>query len=181
MNKKIFLKISDAITLYIDCVFNQFDGIPILFTCSDEHKRLYLCLCTEFRNGEYWTISKINSDILQDLFYRRIDVRSAMLFCKEVVLAKRNSKDNVSINFATIPELKDVDLPQESVTLECDDNASAGEYVNRIVADEFSSLVSSSKVSCTEQQINLPYINTNDKKMQYINQVFIYDGTFQVA
>lgn len=181
MDKQIFLRISDSTTLYIDYIFNQFDGIPILFTCLDDNERLYLCLCTEFRDGEYWTISKVNTDVLQDLFYSKIDVRSALLSCKKVALAKRNSENNLSVHFANNYELKDVDLPQKCVTLECDDRASAEEYLNRIVANEFFSLVSSPKVSCTEQQISLPYLNMNNKNLQCINQVFIYDNTSQVA
>ena len=42
--------------LYLEYVFYEFENEPILFLCSDEEKKLYICLCSDIRYGQKWIV-----------------------------------------------------------------------------------------------------------------------------
>lgn len=90
--------------LYLDQVLYKFEAEPILFTCLDSNKRLYLCLCSELRYKQKWSIVGCSPETLEALIDRRIDIASAFMSAAEVI--------------AVGGEFDNLDLPERGVFLQ---------------------------------------------------------------
>ncbi len=64
MNELFFENVSGVGNLYLDYVFDEFNGEPILFMCKNSVGGLYLCLCSEIRYEQRWVIIKCSTSLL---------------------------------------------------------------------------------------------------------------------
>lgn len=62
--------------LYLDKVFNDFEGENIIFTCRDEKGCIFLAVCYEFRFKLEWILCKIDEISLIDLIRKKIDLHT---------------------------------------------------------------------------------------------------------
>ena len=83
--EECFSNIPGIGNLYLDRILYEFESEPILFTCLDSNKRLYLCLCSEIRYNQKWIIVECSPETLEVLIDRRIDIASAFLKVAEVI------------------------------------------------------------------------------------------------
>ena len=54
MKELYFENLQDIGNLYLDKVFNSFEGEDIIFVCTDENGSYYFCVCYEFRYQLCW-------------------------------------------------------------------------------------------------------------------------------
>lgn len=120
MNEAYFSNIANIGNLYLDYVIYEFELEPILFTCVDANKNLYLCLCSDIRYGQKWFITKCNISILEALFLNRIDIASAFCMFTDLTVVEMDIngiEKNYKINCKEIDRL---DLPKEGTCVKGD-------------------------------------------------------------
>lgn len=120
MNEAYFTNIANIGNLYLDYVIYEFELEPILFTCVDANKNLYLCLCSDIRYGQKWIITKCNISILEALFFNRIDIASAFCMFTDLTVVEMDIngiEKNYKINCKEIDRL---DLPKEGTCVKGD-------------------------------------------------------------
>ena len=76
MNEIYFKNVLDIGNLYLEKVFNEFEGEYITFVCKDINDTKYFCICYEFRYALKWIICKIAPKILGKLLINKIDIKS---------------------------------------------------------------------------------------------------------
>lgn len=77
MNNLYFENVVHVGNLYLEHIFYAFESEPILFVCSDDARKLYLCLCAEIRYGQRWIAVESNLNLLKKLTNEKIDIASA--------------------------------------------------------------------------------------------------------
>ena len=104
-NEAIIHAANGGKNFYLLSTITEFEGIPILFTASDDYNDLYLCDCVEFRDKQVWLISKITLNVLMQLIAQKITVLSAFKQNKEPkIIATFNydtgefTQENVELN-----------------------------------------------------------------------------------
>ena len=83
MSDIYFDKVIQIGRLYLDYIFYEFESEPILFSCVDDEKKLYLCLCSEIRYGQKWVITECELSTLKALIDEKMDIASAFLLTNE--------------------------------------------------------------------------------------------------
>lgn len=120
MERKPYFKgIPQQGDLYLEKIYLDFEGEPVLFLCSDGSLGLYLCLLTEIRKRFRWIISKTSKGILDDLVNYRIPVYDAFKGVPNAVnyIIDMNLNLDVSIRKVSFEEIDDNDLPVKGVLL----------------------------------------------------------------
>ena len=94
---KKFITIDILGTLVIDKVLIE-SYCPILFTCINEKKELFLCTCCQDNSdGKKWLITKTTPDIIIDILKDRITLRRAFLVYKDVQFTVFLNSEGLSI------------------------------------------------------------------------------------
>lgn len=62
-------------TLSMEHIFYVLGFDPILFVCTDNEKRRYLCSCCKL--GEEWVVSQVPNNALMALMENRLTIRAA--------------------------------------------------------------------------------------------------------
>lgn len=99
--------------LYLDLIFYEFESEPILFSCVDEEKNLYLCLCCEIRYGQRWIITKYDTGILKALIGEKIDIATAFLMMPDVIVVDRNQQGNETSRIVKYDDIDELELPEK--------------------------------------------------------------------
>ena len=86
MSDIYFDKVIQIGRLYLDYIFYEFESEPILFSCVDDEKKLYLCLCSEIRYGQKWVITECELSTLKALIDEKMDIASAFLLKNEIII-----------------------------------------------------------------------------------------------
>ena len=74
MNRLYFDNVIQIGKLYLEHIFYEFESEPVLFTCSDEQKNLYFCLCSDIRYGQRWIIMPCSLMQLEALIEEKADI-----------------------------------------------------------------------------------------------------------
>lgn len=120
MNELYFENCADVGNLYLDYVFYEFEQEPILFTCVDENKNLYFCLCVDIRYEQIWIVSKTSVSILKELIDERIDIASAFLTQEKFIKVNMDLAGNEKSQIVSKENISDLDLPKPGTFIHCD-------------------------------------------------------------
>lgn len=130
-NNLYFENIKGIGELFLEHIFYEFEMEPILFTCVDKAKRLFLCLCSEIRGKQKWIISECSVDTLQDIINQNIDIASAFCRTSKMIIVEMDiegKENNYIINTECVDEL---DLPESGTFLKCDKEAAENYLWNK--------------------------------------------------
>lgn len=116
--------------LYLDYIFYEFENEPILFLCSDEVKKLYLCVCSDIRYGQKWIVVHCDMNTIKSLIKEEIDIVSAFLASKKAIVINMDLQGNESSIEIDIDKIDRLDLPKEGTFIRCD-KAKAQDYLEK--------------------------------------------------
>lgn len=137
---------SNGKELYFMFSLLEYDGVPIIFVCSDSDEKWYLCDCVEFRDYQRWTISKTTATTLADILNQKVSVYDALSFAEECrVVDLDYETDEYSQKTVPFSCLRHEDLPQRGAMLRYYD-AKADDYVamlNALTSKKEADLVAS--------------------------------------
>lgn len=119
MNNLYFDDVIQLGKLYLEYVFYEFENEPILFSCVDKDKNLFLCLCSEIRHGQKWIITKCSINTLKALIDERIDIASAFLINSNVFAIHMDLQGVESSYIIQKEQIDRLDLPKEGTFIRC--------------------------------------------------------------
>ena len=128
MNEIYFDKVVQIGRLYLDYIFFEFESEPILFSCVDDEKKLYLCLCSEIRYGQKWIVTECELSTLKALINEKIDIASAFLLKNKVIIIDMNLQGGESSYIIASDEVDRLDLPKEGTYIK-DNKEDAKNYL----------------------------------------------------
>lgn len=128
MNNLYFENVAQAGKLYIDYIFYEFESEPILFTCIDEEKKTYFCLCVDVRFGQRWLITKCSLLALKELIEEEFDIASLFLASPNVIAVEMDLQGHERSYVIERDKIDRLDLPKEGTYIRCD-KESARNYV----------------------------------------------------
>lgn len=119
MKAKAFIPaFSDGEELYFMFSLLEYDGIPVIFVCSDCDDNWYLCDCVEFRDYQRWTISRTSAAILSDILNQTVSVYDALSAAGECRVVELNYEtDEYSQKMVPFFCLGEEELPQKGSML----------------------------------------------------------------
>lgn len=120
MNNIYFDNVIQIGRLYLEHIFYEFESEPILFTCVDEEKNIYLCLCSDIRYGQRWIVTKCSIITLKALIEEEIDIASAFLTSSNIIAITMDIRGNESSCVIENEKIDRLDLPKEGTYLRCD-------------------------------------------------------------
>jgi hypothetical protein len=120
MNNVYFDNVIQIGKLYLDHIFYEFESEPILFTCVDEEKNTYLCLCSDIRYGQRWIVSKCSMITLKFLIEEKIDIASAFLANSNIITIDMDMQGNERSCIIEKEKIDRLDLPKEGTYLRYD-------------------------------------------------------------
>ena len=85
MNDVFFRNITNIGDLCLDHIFFEFESEPILFTCTDNANKIYLCVCSEMRYFQKWVLSECSLLNLAAMIDERIDITTTFLKANELI------------------------------------------------------------------------------------------------
>ena len=179
MNNVYFENVIQVGKLYLEHVFYEFESEPILFSCVDEEKNLYLCLCSEIRYGQRWIIAKCSTDTLEAVVDGQIDIASAFLRTPNVIAIDMDMQGQEESCIIETDQIVRLDLPKEGTYLRCD-REKAKEYLGKKESKRFvrdlkpmmdagQTMFYSSVVNKVEMRIGTN--NYSIKKAEYMNSL----------
>ena len=116
MGRYIFFdKVIQIGRLYLDYIFYEFESEPILFSCVNDEKKLYLCLCSEIRYGQKWVITECELSTLKALIDEKMDIASAFLLKNEIIIIDMDLQGKESSYVIRSEEIDRLDLPKEGM------------------------------------------------------------------
>lgn len=128
MSDIYFDKVIQIGRLYLDYIFYEFESEPILFSCVDDEKKLYLCLCSEIRYGQKWVITECELSTLKALIDEKMDIASAFLLKNEIIIIDMDLQGKESSYVIRSEEIDRLDLPKEGMYIK-DNKESARNYL----------------------------------------------------
>lgn len=129
MGRYIFFdKVIQIGRLYLDYIFYEFESEPILFSCVDDEKKLYLCLCSEIRYGQKWIITECELSTLKALIDEKMDIASAFLLKNEIIIIDMDLQGKESSYVIRSEEIDRLDFPKEGMYIK-DNKESARNYL----------------------------------------------------
>ena len=117
MNDLYFENIKKIGNLYIIQIFFEFENEPILFLCNDEDRKKYLCLCSEIRKEQKFVIAECKQETLSGLLSKEIDIRTAFLKEKELIIVKKDLEGKERSFVVDRDGINELDLPKEGIYL----------------------------------------------------------------
>lgn len=121
MNNIYFNGVKEIGNLYLEHIFYEFENEPILFLCSDSTKKLYICICSDFRYEQKWVITKCSISRLRALINEEIDIASAFLSSKTAIIITMDIEGNESSRIMNMDKVDRLDLPKEGTFIRCDE------------------------------------------------------------
>lgn len=120
MNNLYFDNVAQVGKLYIDYIFYEFESEPILFTCIDEEKKTYFCLCADVRFGQRWLITKCSLVTLKELIEEEFDIASLFLASPSIIAVDMDLQGYESSYVIERDKIDRLDLPKEGTYIRCD-------------------------------------------------------------
>ena len=120
MKEIYFDHVAQIGNLYLDYVFYEFEFEPILFTCVDNAKNLYFCLCSDIRYGQRWLIMPCSTVALRGLIEEKIDIASAFLSSPQIIVVDMDLQGEEHSREIDYGQVDRLDLPQEGTYIRCD-------------------------------------------------------------
>lgn len=117
--------------MYLEHVFYGFESEPILFTCTDEAQKLYLCLCSDIRYGQKWIIVECSIMKLKELIEEETDIASVFLSASHVIAINMDLQGNESSAVIERDQIDRLDLPKEGTYIRCDKQKAANYLWNK--------------------------------------------------
>ena len=135
MKTKAFIPaFSNGKELYFMFSMLEYDGVPVIFVCSDDDENWYLCDCVEFRDYQRWTISRTTAVVLSDILNQTLSVYDALSLSKECRVVELDYETNeYSQRMVPFSCLKHAELPQKGAMLRYHD-VKAEDYVTMLRA-----------------------------------------------
>lgn len=120
MNDIYFDNVIQIGRLYLEYIFYEFESEPILFTCTDDEKNIYLCLCSDTRYAQRWIVTKCSIITLKALIQEEIDIASVFLSSSNIITINMNVQGNESSCVIENEKVDRLDLPKKGTYLRCD-------------------------------------------------------------
>lgn len=148
-SKPYFKNVVNVGDLFFEYSFMYMDE-PIVFTCVDKQRNLYLCVCRDAYEQVEWLVSKIDVYTLRKLVGNQISINEALLSNKkEIIQVIWDPKTKAEHSKPFLADnLPDDLLPEEDVFL--DDDGESDEYVRRVIERSKSSCRSVSLIKADE-------------------------------
>lgn len=135
-----FKNIGNIGNLHLDYIFAEYD-CPILFTCYDDDKNLYLCDCVSMTNIQKWLVARIDTDQLYKFINNKISIRNMFVTKDSVYVLTWHYGDKFeNYNEVKGSSLTEDELPPAETFLEADDGEFDNYYnivLNRVYTNEF--------------------------------------------
>ena len=116
-------------TLRIGYVLLEYEEMPVLFTCINENKTIYLCHLNEIRECLKWNIAEISQDTLRELLFKQIDIKTALTTKPIIFIIEADNEKEISYAQETA-KVNPLDLPKENTYLRIDEDEA-----NKYIAD----------------------------------------------
>ena len=123
LSEAYFENVTWAGNLFLEHIFYEFEGEPIVFTCVNEDGSTFLCLCSEIRYGQKWIISPCSTEILWDLVGERTDIASAFRRSDFLIVVQMDLQGQERSRVIDTGSVDELDLPKEGLLLRCDKDA----------------------------------------------------------
>lgn len=117
MKELYFENIVNIGNLYLKDILFEFECEPILFICSDDNNQTYICVCSDFRNGQKWVVGKCSEYDLDKLIHKKIDITSVFLKNDKLVVICMDTQGNLTSDFIDSNDIDRLLLPQEGLYL----------------------------------------------------------------
>ncbi|WP_337552839.1 DUF6575 domain-containing protein [Anaerotignum faecicola] len=120
MNDVYFDNVIQIGKLYLDHIFYEFESEPILFSCTDDKRNIYLCLCSEIRYGQRWVVTKCSITKIKDLIDQKIDIASVFLSSPNIIAIDMDMEGKEKSCIIEKDKIDRLDLPKEGTYIRCD-------------------------------------------------------------
>lgn len=120
MNNIYFDNVVQIDRLYLEHIFYEFESEPVIFSCVDEDKNIYLCLCCEIRYCQRWLVTKCSIATLKSLIDEEIDIATAFLKYPDIISIEMDIQGNENSSIIKKEEIDSLDLPKEGTYIRCD-------------------------------------------------------------
>lgn len=130
--KPYFKNLTEFGNLYIDYDIIYYD-CSILFTCIDDNKNLFLCMCTDILIEQKWILVPTTKHIIINLLQNKISVLESLKQSRNkyyiITFNIINKKESITeIEFSNI---NPTDLPADDFYIE-PENGEFDEYINTL-------------------------------------------------
>ena len=130
--KPYFKNLTEFGNLYIDYYIIYYD-CSILFTCIDDNKNLFLCMCTDILIEQKWILVPTTKHIIINLLQNKISVLESLKQSRNkhyiITFNIINKKESITeIEFSNI---NPTDLPENDFYIE-PENGEFDEYINTL-------------------------------------------------
>lgn len=117
MNDVFFRNIAKIGDLCLDHIFFEFESEPILFTCTDNANKTYLCVCSEMRHFQKWVLSECSLLNLAAMIDERIDITTTFLKANELITIISDIHGHETSQVIKSNQIDPLDLPQSGTFL----------------------------------------------------------------
>lgn len=121
MNDMYFDNVVGVGKLYLEHIFYEFESEPIIFTCVDKKRNMYLCLCSEIRHIQKWIITECSINTLKLLIQKKMDIASAFLKVCNLIVIEMDLQGNERSYIIETKMVDRLDLPEEKTYIVCDE------------------------------------------------------------
>lgn len=117
-----FLKVPEPVgQLYYDCILLDGDE-PVLFTCTNDNKELYYCVCIyNVLGAQEWLITRTTPRRMCHLLTNSITMRRAITLADKIWFAKECQDGHIEWKYENVDEFPDDYLPTDGMYMDADD------------------------------------------------------------
>lgn len=155
---KSYFEIDKLGHLNIDTVIFE-SYYPILFTCMNEKKDLFLCVCCQSnKEGRKWLITKTTPDVIIRVLKNELTIREAFLMFPQVQFTVFDNNQEV-ISYEKLESDWDNDtsisLPDKDEFLDAEDGEFDNEiqYFESLLCDDYNAVFSEKTFNLSNEQI----------------------------
>lgn len=105
--------------LYIKDVYLEFENIPVLFTCYNALNKHFLCMCSEIRGVQKWTVAQVDKETIKDMSYRKLSIYDAFkrTVTGDIFLISYTRQGVTSTEIKRFKDVGEYELPTQDVYL----------------------------------------------------------------
>lgn len=157
MNDVYFDNVVNVGKLYLEHIFYEFESEPIIFTCIDNNKNTYLCLCSEIRYIQKWIIAKCTNTTLRDLIQKKIDIATAFLKMPDLIIVEMNLQGEEQSWIIETKVLDKLDLPKKGTYIKCNKEKALNYLRTKEVVSAFEKDVPTFSIDYATEKIDSSY------------------------
>lgn len=129
-NTPYFQTTLDIGDLYLNQVFNTFEDESIVFVCTDQCNRYYLCICYELRDSLNWVINQVPINVILNIIDKTMSLYEAIMYGEQdKILCSYDYRNGEQYHYVPKKELDDNILPVKGVMLQPDFDLSSYENI----------------------------------------------------